>query len=293
MTVPTRIVIALLCTLSPIQGRADNWDDFALETCDGNGMIFGPVLTNVIIHTAAVSPVARYEWDDRGRAPIGYIKGMALCYARVYQKLKDGDPAAKEMAKARELDDSDDALTHYDPRFRRLGWDNSISGTNTLRHLFVLMLGLGMRESSGSFCEGRDMSSSDGGSNTAEAGLFQMSWNASIASNQIVRLFNLYSTDPAPEGYAKIFHEGVRCTEGQLRNWGSGRGRAYQALAKASPAFAVESAAVGLRNLKNHWGPIIRREAELLPSANTLFARIQDLVDKPEAEIAMMEIPYE
>lgn len=290
MTIPARIVVVIIFALSPVKGQAtDIWDDFATESCDGNGMILGPTLTYAIMRAATASPVAQYEWEDRGTAPIGYIKGMALCFARVYQKLKDGDPAAKEMAKARELDDSDDALTHYERRFQRLGWDNSQAGAVTLRHLFVLMLGLGMRESSGSFCEGRDMSSSNGGSDTSEAGLFQMSWNAHVSSSQIVRLFDVYNATPAPEGYAKIFHEGVRCTESQLRNWGSGRGRAYQELAKASPAFAVESAAVGLRNLKNHWGPIIRREAELNPSANNLFMHIQDLVDNKEIEVAANE----
>ena len=38
---------------------------------------------------------------------------------------------------------------------------NDVSGTDTLRHLFVLMIGLGMRESSGRYCEGRDQSASN------------------------------------------------------------------------------------------------------------------------------------
>ena len=33
---------------------------------------------------------------------------------------------------------------------------NDVSGIDTLRHLFVLMIGLGMRELSGRYCEGRD-----------------------------------------------------------------------------------------------------------------------------------------
>ena len=39
-------------------------------------------------------------------------------------------------------------------------------------------LGLGMRESSGQYCCGRDTSEDNTTADTAEAGLFQMSWNA-------------------------------------------------------------------------------------------------------------------
>lgn len=36
-----------------------------------------------------------------------------------------------------------------------------MGGTDTLRQLFVLLIGLGMRESSGQYCEGRDRSASN------------------------------------------------------------------------------------------------------------------------------------
>jgi len=38
-------------------------------------------------------------------------------------------------------------------------------------------MGLGMRESSGRYCEGRDRNANNVTSDTAEAGLFQMSWD--------------------------------------------------------------------------------------------------------------------
>ena len=37
-----------------------------------------------ITRIAAASAIARYVWKDRGVAPAGYIKGMALVYARVF-----------------------------------------------------------------------------------------------------------------------------------------------------------------------------------------------------------------
>lgn len=237
-------------------------------------------LDQQITKLAAQSRVAQYEWDDRGQAPVGYIKGMALCYARVYLKLRAGDVAAIEMAKAVNLDNgAHDALAHYDARFRRLGMHNFSSGSATLRHLFVLLTGLGMRESSGSFCEGRDRSADNEFSDTAEAGLFQQSWNSHVASPYILRLFYLYSEQTTADDYWRIFHEGVHCSESQLENYGHGLGREFQKLVKDKPAFAVEAAAIGLRHLRGHWGPINRKEVELNPDADALFLRVQELVD--------------
>src|SRR5206468_1091259 len=53
-----------------------------------------------ITQIAANSDIARFKWKDRGVASSGYIKGMAVVYARVFCKLKAGDAAASEMAKA-------------------------------------------------------------------------------------------------------------------------------------------------------------------------------------------------
>src|SRR2546422_446301 len=101
-----------------------------------------------IVQIAAGSTIAHYDWLNRGVAPAGYIKGMAVVYARVYCKLKAGDAAATEMAKARTNDGTRDALAWYSERFESAGMNNDQTGADTLRHLFVLLIGLGMRESS-------------------------------------------------------------------------------------------------------------------------------------------------
>ncbi len=52
-----------------------------------------------LMQIAANSPIAKYSWlPNRGVAPSGYIKGMALVYARVYCKFKAGDAAAVDMS---------------------------------------------------------------------------------------------------------------------------------------------------------------------------------------------------
>lgn len=230
-----------------------------------------------IIRITAGSEIARYYWSGRGPAPAGYIKGMAVVYARVYCKLKAGDSTAALMAKANSLDAQRDALAWYDDKFAALGMNNDISGADTLRHLFVLLMGLGMRESSGRYCEGRDRSALNTTAETAEAGLFQTSFNARVGSPKLPKLFAQYSGSPA--GFLEIFREGVRCTSSDLQTYGSGAGARFQKLSKASPAFAAEFAAVGLRTIRTHWGPINRRAAAIRPECDAMLVEVQNVVD--------------
>ncbi len=230
-----------------------------------------------IVNIASASGIFHYNWKDRGTAPHGYIKGMALCYARVYSHFNTSDPAAIEMAKANTGDDNRDALSWYNDIFDAAGMDNSQDGVDTLRHLFVLLTGLGMRESSGTYCEGRDTTATNETAETAEAGLFQASYNARHASPLMQPIFSQYMA--SPNGFLSVFQEGVRCSPANLENFGAGDGADYQQLCKTCPAFAVEFAAVGLRNIRQHWGPIIRKQAEVRPECDDMFRQVQDSVD--------------
>lgn len=229
-----------------------------------------------IAHAAAGSPLAAVRWNgNRGVAPIGYIKGMAVTYGLVYAKWKARDSAAVVMAAMNSGHDETDALAWYDRQFRAAGMDNSTSGEATLRHLFVLLIGLGMRESSGKYFEGRDTTANNVDADTAETGLFQMSWNARNASPELPRLFAHYSA--RPDGFLSIFQEGLQPRE--TENFGSGEGAAFQRLCKTCPAFAAEAAAIGLRVLRKHWGPINRQEAEIRPEADALLKQVEQIVD--------------
>jgi hypothetical protein len=230
-----------------------------------------------LLELAQASAIATHHWADRGVAPRGYIKGMALVYARVYCHCQAGEAAALDMARAATANGTTDALAHYAPQFAQLGMSNDTDGVDTLRHLFVLLLGLGMRESSGRWCEGRDMSAANTSADTAEAGLFQTSWNAHSASPLLSELFVRYRANP--DGFRSVFEEGVHCSPGSLQNHGSGDGLAFQQLSKDCPAFAAEFAAVGLRHLRRHWGPINTHTAELRPEADQLFLAVQQVVD--------------
>jgi uncharacterized protein (TIGR02594 family) len=231
-----------------------------------------------IMEIANTSAIASYSWEDRGQAPRGYTQGMALAFAQTYLKLKENHPAALEMAKAR-TDSDKDALNVYQDDFSELDMSNERDGPDVLRHLYALMLGQGMRESSGQHCCGRDQSASNVQSETCETGLFQTSYNAAGASNpEFDRLMDEYATRKSP-GYLPAFAEDVSCSSEDWSVYGSGRGAEFQMLCKVMPAFAVESCALTLRNLCNHYGPVVRHEVELKRAADEMFRAVQEYVD--------------
>jgi peptidoglycan hydrolase-like protein with peptidoglycan-binding domain len=232
----------------------------------------------MIIHIANKSAIADYNWEDRGAAPTGYTTGMALSFAQTVLKLKANDPIAREMAKGRTNSDKD-VLNLWRDEFEDLGMDNESTGSDTLRHLYAFMLGSGMRESSGQHCEGRDQSATNVESDTAEAGLFQTSYNASNASDPDFDNLMDQFIDRRWAGFLEVFSIGVSCSSSDWDNYGSGRGAQFQQLCKEAPAFAVETHALTLRNLCNHYGPVIRFEVELKREADEMFEAVQEYVD--------------
>ncbi|HUI95804.1 MAG TPA: N-acetylmuramoyl-L-alanine amidase [Xanthobacteraceae bacterium] len=234
-----------------------------------------------ITQMAGASAIAQFNWKDRGKAPPGYVKGMALVYGRVYCKFKAGDAAALDMAQKNTGDQARDALAWYDDVFNAADMSNDTSGVDTLRHLFVLLIGLGMRESSGKHCEGRDTTANNVTSDTAEAGLFQVSFNARDASPLLPNLFAHYQAHPS--GFVDVFREGVRCSAASLENFGSGDGKEFQRLCKECPAFAAEFAAVGLRHIRKHWGPISRKQAQVRPECDAFLIQVQAAIDASPA----------
>jgi hypothetical protein len=244
-----------------------------------------PPLSNAqvgaIKEIAAQSQIARYSWDDRGQGPLAYTQGMALAFADAVQRYNAGDSSAIEMAKANTHDPDVDVLSWYAGIFAEAGMFNNAAGLDTLRHLFALMIGLGMRESSGQYCCGRDMSADNVSSETAEAGLFQMSWNASSSSEEMQKLMDEYAPCPSPQCLGEVFSEGVECSSSDWDCYGSGDGYRYQQMAKQCPIFAVHCAAIGLRNLRQHWGPVNRYEVELKSEADAMLAVVQQIVMPP------------
>lgn len=215
------------------------------------------------------------DWPDRGTPPPGYYAGMAKTFALAVSRYNDGDAAAAIMAQAKD-DPDEDALAYYAAEFAAQGMDNNVAGLDTLRHLFVMAVGLGMRESSGDCWCGRDMSASNTSSTTAESGLFQTSWNISSCSGEIGELLDEYRQDP--NGFQSTFGAGLSPSTSDLDIYGSGDGATYQWLSKFAPAFHVLVTAIGMRRLRAHWGPIGRREVDIMPEVDDLLLEVQQLV---------------
>jgi hypothetical protein len=236
----------------------------------------------VIMKMAAESRIADYSWRDRGVGPDGWIMGLSLAFAQSYLKLKQGHPAVERIARANTHDD-DDVCQVYRDEFDELDMSNETGGPDVLRHIYAFLIGMAMRESSGQHCCGRDQSADNYDETTCEAGMFQQSYNSFSCDSTLDPLMDEYSEGLSP-GYLEAFSTGVSCSSDDWQNFGDpeSRGYEFQALAKNAPAFSAEACAVGLRVLKDHWGPVKRREVELRKDADDLLKAVQLYVDSIE-----------
>lgn len=231
--------------------------------------------------SASTSTCSKYSWKNRGRAPSGYIQGLALSFARSYCRLRSSGnilSPAVAMSRANTHDANKDALEWYNSVYSSLKIETDTDGPEALRAIYTLGTGLGMRESSGTYCEGWDTSAgSDRPSSAAEAGLFQTSYDSIGASSELKKLYDEYQAHPE-RCYLNVFKQGVSCKTRSIL--GTGAGAAYQEFTKSCPAFASEYAMVLLRVLRKHFGPIIRREAEIISSCNQLYVDVQRYIEQ-------------
>jgi hypothetical protein len=237
----------------------------------GRPPLMPPELAEDIVDLAKGSPIYGYAWPDRGLPYPGFVPGMALCFAYAMGP----DNGASDVMEMAAGDPYTDALAWYAAEFAELEMSNTVAGIDTLRHLFVMMIGLGPRESSGKYCEGRDMSASNVQSDTAEAGLFQTSWNIANAHPAIFPMLDEYWQNP--RGFLDVFKEEVYPTASNLDSYGSGAGIRYQFLSRFCPLFHVMVTAVGMRTLRQHWGPINRREVDLNADADDMLKAVQNV----------------
>jgi hypothetical protein len=192
----------------------------------------------------------RYDWRDRGPAKPAYMIGMALAFGRAVCQTdrSNNQIASAAQAKAGTAAGKADALTWYEDKFSALHMSNNTAGLDTLRHSYLLLLGLGMRESSGKYCEGRDLSASFTSADTAEAGLFQASWGANTKQKALKALYDEYAAGHR-DCLREAFTEGIHCSASSAKNWGDPQEQGYkwQELTKSCPAFAVDYATVLIR----------------------------------------------
>lgn len=153
----------------------------------------------------------------------------------------------------------------------------SVAGDTALRALYTLGMGLGMRESSGAYCEGWDKAAGvNRTSAEAEAGLFQTSYDSMGVSTELRRLYDEYRSD-ASRCLLNVFKQGASCKPQNIL--GTGAGAEYQVFNKQCPAFATEYAMTMLRLNRTHYGPINRQDAEVIPACNSLLKSVQMLIE--------------
>lgn len=244
------------------------------------------VYTQQISQLAVNSACAQTSWKSRGRAPAGYINGMALSYARSLCRIYNTDaktPARSVMIAASSQNPKKDVLAYYQDAFSTLGIHTNISGFEPLEAVYSLGIGLGMRESSGKYCEGWDVAAgSNKPSSEAEAGLFQTSSNSMTASVELKKLYDEYLAHPE-RCLLDVYKQGVSCKAQSIL--GTGAGADYQKFTKSCPAFASEYAMTLLRLLRSHFGPINRKEAQLVPACQSMIKSVHVIVDHDPATV--------
>ena len=250
-----------------------------------------PVITEILDRVKA-SGLVTLDWGGNiGVAPIGYLNGMALTYARVYCAYQGGiDGLVKKMAKTPQWDADvkKDAVAKYADRFFQFGADFSVDGVHVLRAVFTILFGLGMRESSGKFCAGWDTSKlkedppKDPTATNSEAGLFQISFDLPIDRSDFNGLVKRYQSRPI--GLLDVFRQGVTCAVpgidgGAIFGKDTDEGKKFQQFSKNFPAFTVELAALGIRSTAKSWGPIKNDHVPIRQECWSLLGDIEDAID--------------
>ena len=215
-----------------------------------------------------------------GKAPKAFLSGVASAYAKA---VCDGPSSAfVQFVGNAATHGEDDIFSHYKNVFAKAGLSLATSGLANVRHIFALQLGLGMCESNGEWCAGRDMSSGFSSSSSAEAGMFQTSYGAHTHAALLDTLFAKYRASKAGCLFS-TFSQNIRCSANNMKNWGATTeaGYQWQALTKSCPAFAVEYAAVLMRvhgGPKGEWNPLRKQYAEVRPECDQMLAQVEAVV---------------
>lgn len=196
------------------------------------------------------------SWKERGRAPLGYIKGMALLYAK---HACSPNETTKHFNGAATKNRTD--IFGYYPK-------------QSMRDLFTLMISSGMWESSGKYFVGKDRSAQFNTENSCEAGLFQTSYGAS-SSDTYMKTMLEYKDDCLLD----VFKEGVRAPDAaNLENFGNPNtpGYKYQKLSKACPAFHSEFSFIAARKNAREFGPLRSGKLEFKQECSDMLAQVDE-----------------
>lgn len=245
-----------------------------------------PVTAKDVAALARGSTCASHHWaNGQGRAPGDYTEGVALVFARALCHPERAEVAAASAPTGRPNGKERDALDHYAPELQAIGMTGNEGPEDRLRFAYVVLIGLGMEESSGRHCLGRWMEDPYAEHDSAEAGIFQASYGARRYHASLEPLYQRYKADESGCMLA-TFSPGISCPEEDKKNWGEGEGVTWQGLTKRCPAFSTEYGVVVLRHgggAKGEYGPMRRKSVQISNECNLMFQGIQKLVkEHPE-----------
>lgn len=198
----------------------------------------------IVIDKKVFDACAKHSWKNRGVAPLSYFKEIATSYHKAY--------CSKQQFPKMGIDK--DALLYY-------GLPQDLIST------YTLLIGLGLRESTGNWCSGRDSTANNLDAMTAEAGAFQSSYNSMRAHPTLKDISYFYMNNLDACGDTK-----PKCSSA---NYGGGAGLDFQRLSKSCPQFTILYNAFLIRVLRKHFGPLNRKEAEFLPACKAMLKEIE------------------
>jgi len=224
------------------------------------------------------------SWTGRGKAPKQYVRGLAVSFAKAVCQ-----PTREDVVFVGNANPGSNDVMNWYGSIIKSALGATTTGITTVRQIYTVMIGLGMRESSGVWCTGRDMSSGFSSAATAESGLFQTSYGAHTRSVLMDHLMSKYQSSKA--GCASsVYSPGITCSATNMKNWGAttDMGFQWQALTKQCPSFSAEYAAVLLRlngGSKGEWGPLRTKAAEVVPACYSMLGSVQSYVEANSATL--------
>lgn len=225
---------------------------------------------------ATGSTCAKTKHDVQGLPRQGWVKGMALTYAKTICN-PTGDTykvAGQPLGNA-----NVDALAHYG-----LNPQTTEERVNTT---FSLALGSAARESTWRWYVGKDANASNTDSSTCEAGGYQTSYNCRYNRDGLTinpsrdKLYKFFKADKS-RCFATEYKSGLAGNAENLKNWGTGEGVTFQELSKQCPGFATEYHLMAIRERRTHYGPINIKKSEAKPVCTDMFASLRKAIkDNP------------
>lgn len=279
-SVLTSTLLLLGCVNDVNVDNSSSNQQIKTDTASSEGTI--ETIRKLAAAPGCIAPDPRIGWRNRGSAPKAYIEGMALVFARsVCENSRPDVKIASSPYSSSPASAKYDALSSYYDTFTSKGFSNNISAVDTLRRTYTFLIGLGMMESSGRYCVGRDLSANFTTAESAEAGLFQTSWGVHRVDSTLEALFDQYNKSDR-RCFSEVFTRNISCDAKDAITYGTGIGADWQRLTKACPAFATEYAAVVLRKSggsAGEFGPVRKQQVEIIPACDSMLQKVQAYVE--------------